>query len=95
MRENGGECATRRKCQERTGRPAVEGRLTKAGCKETCFNGIAPPCFDCAQHDMSVLYQSFRDSYETYVSLSARGRPAVEGELYGNTLQGMPMRALF
>jgi hypothetical protein len=35
---------------------AVEGGLTKARCKETCFNGIIPPCFDFAQHDMSIVH---------------------------------------
>jgi hypothetical protein len=41
---------------------AVEGGLTKASCKETCFKGILPACFGCAQHDMGVVRKDFRDS---------------------------------
>jgi hypothetical protein len=37
---------------------AVEGGLTKASCKETCFNGM----LRLRSHDMGVVRKDFRDS---------------------------------
>jgi hypothetical protein len=61
---------------------AVEGGLTKASCKETCFKGILPPCFDFAQHDMGIVHSHLVLTWDI-VSLISMIKPSDLDRLLG------------